>query len=163
MYRSSSHAVDVSHTEELEWLTTRIYNYVLGLWEEKKISAKPWSNFRFTSADFCSLENSHSQKAKKNEKQLHEWQWRWRRWMQRVLWGFLRWSERKWLRCGSEWTHQGKTSGKEKIRQVLNFFWSSWRHQQVVCCLGSHLLMVSQKDVRHFQSILEKETNNTLI
>ena len=33
---SSSHAVVASHIEELEWLTTRIYNYVLGLWGEKK-------------------------------------------------------------------------------------------------------------------------------
>ena len=33
---SSSHAVVVSHTEELEWPTTRIYNYVPGLWGEKK-------------------------------------------------------------------------------------------------------------------------------
>ena len=35
MHGSSSHAVVASHTE-LEGLTTRIYNYVLGLWEEKK-------------------------------------------------------------------------------------------------------------------------------
>ena len=28
---SSSHAVVVCHIEEMEWLTTRIYNYVLGL------------------------------------------------------------------------------------------------------------------------------------
>ena len=32
----SSHAVAVARTEELEGLTTRIYNYVLGLWGEKK-------------------------------------------------------------------------------------------------------------------------------
>ena len=35
----SSHAVAVAHIEELEGLTTRIYNYVLGLWggEKKKV------------------------------------------------------------------------------------------------------------------------------
>ena len=33
---SSSHAVVASHIEKLEGPTTRIYNYVLGLWEEKK-------------------------------------------------------------------------------------------------------------------------------
>ena len=34
--RSSSHAVVASHIEELEGLTTRIYNYVSGFWGEKK-------------------------------------------------------------------------------------------------------------------------------
>ena len=33
---SSSHAVVASHIAELEWFTTRIYNYVLRLWGEKK-------------------------------------------------------------------------------------------------------------------------------
>ena len=33
---SSSHAVVASHIEELEGLSTRIYNYVLGLWGEKR-------------------------------------------------------------------------------------------------------------------------------
>ena len=32
----SCHAVVAAHIEELEGLTTRIYNYVLGLWREKK-------------------------------------------------------------------------------------------------------------------------------
>ena len=32
----SSHAIVVAHIEELKGLTTRIYNYVLELWEEKK-------------------------------------------------------------------------------------------------------------------------------
>ena len=32
----SSHSVAVAHIEELEGLTTRIYNYVLGLWGRKK-------------------------------------------------------------------------------------------------------------------------------
>ena len=32
---SSSHAMAASHIEELEGLTTRIYNYILGLWGEK--------------------------------------------------------------------------------------------------------------------------------
>ena len=32
-----SHAVVVAHIEELEGLTIRIYNYVLGLWGEKKV------------------------------------------------------------------------------------------------------------------------------
>ena len=32
----SSHAVVVAHVEELQGLTTRIYNYVPGLWGEKK-------------------------------------------------------------------------------------------------------------------------------
>ena len=36
IYRSSSHAVAAPHIEELEGLTTRIYNYVLGLWREKE-------------------------------------------------------------------------------------------------------------------------------
>ena len=31
-HHSSSHAVVASHTEELEGLAIRIYNYVLGLW-----------------------------------------------------------------------------------------------------------------------------------
>ena len=35
-HHSSSHVVAASHIEELEGLTTRIYNYVLGLWGEKK-------------------------------------------------------------------------------------------------------------------------------
>ena len=35
-YRSLGHAVVASHIEELERLTTRIYNYVLGLWGRKK-------------------------------------------------------------------------------------------------------------------------------
>ena len=34
-YRSSSHAVAASHTEELR-LTAMMYNYVLGLWGGKK-------------------------------------------------------------------------------------------------------------------------------
>ena len=33
---SSSYAVVAFHIEEPEWLTIRIYNYVLGLWGEKK-------------------------------------------------------------------------------------------------------------------------------
>ena len=33
---SSSRAVAASHMEELEWPTSRIYNYVLRLWGEKK-------------------------------------------------------------------------------------------------------------------------------
>ena len=37
MHRLSSHDVAASHIEELEGLTTRIYNYVLGLWEGKNI------------------------------------------------------------------------------------------------------------------------------
>ena len=32
----SSHAVAASHIEEVEGLTTRIYNHVLGLWEGKR-------------------------------------------------------------------------------------------------------------------------------
>ena len=32
----SSHAVAAAHIEELERLTSRIYNYVLGLWGGKK-------------------------------------------------------------------------------------------------------------------------------
>ena len=32
----SSHAVVVAHIEELEGLTTRIYNHALGLWGGKK-------------------------------------------------------------------------------------------------------------------------------
>ena len=32
----SSHAVVAAHIEELEGPTTRLYNYVLGLWGEKK-------------------------------------------------------------------------------------------------------------------------------
>ena len=32
----SSHAVVVAHVKELDGLTTRIYNYVLGLWREKR-------------------------------------------------------------------------------------------------------------------------------
>ena len=36
MYHSSSHAVVTPHIEELEWLSTRVHNYVLGLWEEKR-------------------------------------------------------------------------------------------------------------------------------
>ena len=35
LHYSSGHAVEGSHTEELEGLTARIYNYVLGLWGEK--------------------------------------------------------------------------------------------------------------------------------
>ena len=35
-HHSSSHAVAASHIEELEGITTRIYNYVLGLWGGKK-------------------------------------------------------------------------------------------------------------------------------
>ena len=35
---SVSHAVVVAHTEELEGLTTRKYNYVLGPWGGKKIT-----------------------------------------------------------------------------------------------------------------------------
>ena len=37
MHHSSSHSVAASQTEELEGPTTRIYNYVLGLWGGKKI------------------------------------------------------------------------------------------------------------------------------
>ena len=33
---SASHAVEAPYIEELELLTTRIYNYVLGLWGGKK-------------------------------------------------------------------------------------------------------------------------------
>ena len=33
---SAGHAVAASHIEELEGLTTRIYNYVLWLWGEKE-------------------------------------------------------------------------------------------------------------------------------
>ena len=36
MHYSASHTVAASHIEELEGLTTRIYNYELGLWGEKK-------------------------------------------------------------------------------------------------------------------------------
>ena len=32
----SSHAVVVAHIDELKGLTTRIYNYVLGLWGGRK-------------------------------------------------------------------------------------------------------------------------------
>ena len=35
-HHSSSHAMVASYIEELEGLTTRIYNYVLGLWGLKK-------------------------------------------------------------------------------------------------------------------------------
>ena len=35
-HHSSSHAMAAAHMEEPEELTTRIYNYVLGLWGEKK-------------------------------------------------------------------------------------------------------------------------------
>ena len=34
-HHSSNHAVVAFHIEELEWPTTRIYNYVQGLWGEK--------------------------------------------------------------------------------------------------------------------------------
>ena len=37
---SSSHAVAASHIEELEGLTTRIYNYVPGLWGEEKYKGR---------------------------------------------------------------------------------------------------------------------------
>ena len=36
MHCLSSHAEVASHVKEVERLTTRIYNYVLGLWGEKK-------------------------------------------------------------------------------------------------------------------------------
>ena len=35
-HHSSRHAMVASHREELEGLTTRTYNYVLGLWGGKK-------------------------------------------------------------------------------------------------------------------------------
>ena len=35
-HHSSSHAVAASHIEELEGLTTRVYNYALVLWAGKK-------------------------------------------------------------------------------------------------------------------------------
>ena len=38
----SSHAVAAGHIEELEGLTTRIYNYVLGLWGEKNKREEDW-------------------------------------------------------------------------------------------------------------------------
>ena len=40
MHCSSSHTVVASHIEELEGLTTRIYNYILGQAEKKKKKRK---------------------------------------------------------------------------------------------------------------------------
>ena len=37
---SSGHVVAASHIEEVQGVTTRIYNYVLGLWGEKKEKRK---------------------------------------------------------------------------------------------------------------------------
>ena len=39
-HRSSGHAVAASYIEELEWPTTRIYNYLLGLWWGKNKKRK---------------------------------------------------------------------------------------------------------------------------
>ena len=39
----SSHAVVMAHIEELEGLTTRIYNYVLGFGEEGKRTRFSWA------------------------------------------------------------------------------------------------------------------------
>ena len=39
---SSSHAVVAAHTEELVGLTTRIYNYVPGLWGGEKKREEDW-------------------------------------------------------------------------------------------------------------------------
>lgn len=46
-HHSSGHAVEVSHTEELEELTPRIRNYVLGLLGEKR-KAKQTRNLKLT-------------------------------------------------------------------------------------------------------------------
>ena len=47
-HHSSSQAVVASHMEELEGLTTRIYNYILELWGEKNIKSGPIINMQQT-------------------------------------------------------------------------------------------------------------------
>ena len=41
-HRSSSHAVAASHIEQLEALTAKIHNYVLGFWGEKRKKEEDW-------------------------------------------------------------------------------------------------------------------------
>ena len=41
-HHSSGHAVVVSHIEELEWPTAKVYNSVLGLWGGKKHGGEDW-------------------------------------------------------------------------------------------------------------------------
>ena len=62
----SSRAVSAAHTEELEGLTTRIYNHALGLWGGKKNKGEDWPQMlaqgeSFPEKEKCSLTNFKTQ------------------------------------------------------------------------------------------------------
>ena len=69
---SSSHAVGASHVEELEWSTTKTYNYLLGLWKGKKKDQKALWTLTFSPAKWA-INAEHRSNKVMHIKLLSKW------------------------------------------------------------------------------------------